>query len=122
MKIILPHWQGRISPLFDSAGLVLLVEVEKNRELRRTTHSVQGDILQRVRQTLDLGADILICGAISGQLERMLRAAGLQVIANICGEVEDVLSAYGRGALFDTQFLLPGCFGRRHRSRGRHGR
>jgi predicted Fe-Mo cluster-binding NifX family protein len=123
MKVIVPHWQGRVSPLFDAAGIALLVEIENNCEVRRTTHSLHSDdVLQRVSQTVGLGADILICGAISGPLERMLRATGLEVIPNICGSVDDVLSAYVRGALFDTQFFLPGCFSRRRRARGRHGR
>lgn len=121
MKILLPDWQGRISPLFDAAGSVLLVEIENNREVRRTTHSLQGDLLQRVRGILGLGADVLICGAISGQLERMLRADGLQVVSNICGAIDDVLRAYQGGVLFDTQFLLPGCPGRGRRARRRHG-
>jgi len=123
MKVIVPYWQGRISPLFDAAGIVLLVEIEDNRVVRRTTYSLHSDdVLQRVRQTLGLGADILICGAISGPLERMLRATGLEVIPNICGSVDDVLNAYVRGALFDTQFLLPGCFNSRRRVRNHHGR
>lgn len=123
MKVIVPYWQGRISPLFDAAGIVLLVEIENNREVRRMTYSLHSDdVLQRVRQTLGLGADILICGAISGPLERMLRATGLEVIPNICGSVDDVLNAYVRGTLFDTQFLLPGCFSSRRRARNRHGR
>jgi predicted Fe-Mo cluster-binding NifX family protein len=122
MKIIIPCWQGRVSPLFDAAGTVLLIEVENGRELSRMIRPLEGtDPLQRVRQTVSVGADLLICGAISGQLECLLRSTGLQVVSNICGAIDDVLSAYADGSLFDTPFLLPGAHGMRRRFRNRQG-
>jgi len=123
MKIAIPCWQNIVSPVFDVAGMVLLIEIADGRELNRQTSSLSGnDPLARVRQIVVLGADMLICGAISGQLESMLRSAGVRVVSNICGGVEDVLSAFLRGALIDTPFLMPGCYGRKQRSRHRYGR
>jgi len=122
MKIIIPCWQGRVSPLFDAACTVLLIEIANGRELSRMVRPLEGpDPLQRVGQTVGFGADILICGAISGQLECMLRSTGLQVISNICGAIDDVLSAYAEGSLLNTPFLLPGVHGIRRRFRNRQG-
>ncbi len=123
MKVLIPYWQGRISPLFDSAATVLIVDMDNGRELSRVTSALEGkDPLQRVRQTVSFGAETLICGAISGQLECLLRSTGLQVIANICGSVDEVLHAFARGNLFNEQFFMPGCHGLRQRSRNRRRR
>jgi predicted Fe-Mo cluster-binding NifX family protein len=122
MKVIIPVWQGGVSPLFDVSKLVLLVEIESGRELRRSSHALQCEhFVQRVGQVVSLGADMLICGAISGQLERMLRSTGVQVIPNICGAIDDVIAAFFNGSLMDPAFLMPGCQGRRRRSRNRFG-
>lgn len=123
MKIIIPSWQGRVSPLFDAAGTVLLVDMDNDRELSRAVVTLKStDPVQRVRQTVGCGAEVLICGAISGQLECMLRSTGLQVVSNICGEIDDVLHAFVKGSLFDMAFLMPGCYGVKRRRRNRHGR
>lgn len=112
-----------MSPLFDAAGTVLIVDIDNGREVSRMTRKMEyKDPLQRVRQTVNFGAEILICGAISGQIECLLRSTGMQVIDNICGAVDDVLKAFARGMLFDEQFFMPGCSGIRRRSRNRRGR
>jgi predicted Fe-Mo cluster-binding NifX family protein len=123
MKIAIPCWQDIVSPVFDVAGTVLLVEIANGRERNRHTTALSGnDPLARVRQMVILGADMLICGAISGQLESMLRSAGVRVVSNICGPVEDVLGAFLKDALIDTSFLMPGCYGKKRRLRNRYGR
>lgn len=122
MKIIVPHWLGRVSPLFDAAGTVLVVDMAQGRELGRMTRHIDGnDPMMRIRQTMRMGADVLICGAISRQLECLLRSNGLQVIANICGPVDEVLAAFSAGSLMERRFLMPGCHGVRRRRRKRHG-
>jgi len=123
MKIAIPCWQNIVSPVFDAAGMLLLIEIAEGRELKRTTSVLsRSDSLASVRQIVVLGADVLICGAISGRLEFMLRSAGVQVVSNIRGAVEEVLSAFLRGALIDAPFLMPGCAGGRRRFRNRRGR
>jgi len=123
MKIAIPCWQNIVSPVFDAAGTVLLVEFANGRELNRQTSALsRNDPLARARQIVFLGTDTLICGAISGHLEAMLRSAGVRVVSNIRGAVEEVLSAFLKGVLIDTPFLMPGCYGRKRRSRNRYGR
>jgi predicted Fe-Mo cluster-binding NifX family protein len=67
--------------------------------------------------------DALICGAISWPLELALTSAGIEVIAQTCGDVDEVLEAFLAGQLEQEKFLMPGCCGRRRRFRkGRRGR
>jgi predicted Fe-Mo cluster-binding NifX family protein len=58
---------------------------------------------------------VLICGAISRPLEAMLLSAGVEVIPQTCGPVEEVLKAFMSGKLTEKAFLMPGCCGRRRR-------
>ena len=128
MKVALPIWAGRISPVFDVAERLLVVEVEEGTEVGRHEETVRETAFaRRAMRVAELGVDTLICAAISKPLEEMLTHAGVQVISQTCGNLEDVLGAYLRGQLTDRAFLMPGCCGRRRPGprggphRGRHG-
>jgi predicted Fe-Mo cluster-binding NifX family protein len=119
MKIAIPQWKGRISPVLDEASKVLLVEIKDHLEQHRQENTlIPSHSWARAQVIRQLGAEILICGAVSRQLEAALRSAGIQVISNICGPVEAVLSAFREGRLDENVFLMPGCCGRRRRFRG----
>lgn len=125
MKIAVPEWQGRISPVLDAASKVLLVDIEENRQLQRQVKPlVPTDPWARAEAIRQMGAEVMICGAVSRMLETALRSAEIQVIYNICGPVEAVLTAFCNGKLDENVFLMPGCCGRRRRFRGgnRRGR
>lgn len=122
MRVAIPQWQGRVSPVFDVAASLLLVEVADSQEVRRQEVALTTtDPTKRARQVAGLGAEYLICGAISRPLELALLSAGVKVIPHICGGVEEVLAAYRQHTLTDEAFLMPGCCGRRRRAR-RSGR
>lgn len=121
--VAIPHWQGRVSPVFDVAGCVLVAEVEAGSIRRLGDIALVDDsVPQRVTALRRTGAQVLICGAISWPLEMAVAAAGIRVIAQICGGVDDVLAAYAADRLQLGAFLMPGCCGRRRRLRARQGR
>lgn len=110
MRIAIPQWQGRISPVFDVAVNLLLIDVENGHETRREERSLRGtDSLARIAEFLSFGADILICGAISAPVEARLAASGVEVIGFTCGMVDEVLAAHLNGGLTDRVFAMPGC-------------
>jgi predicted Fe-Mo cluster-binding NifX family protein len=110
MRIAIPQWQGRVSPVFDVAGNLLLIDIENGREIRREERRfLSTNPLGRVTEFLRIGAGILICGAISAPLQARLISAGVQVIAFACGTVDDVLAAYLKGTLTSQAFVMPGC-------------
>jgi len=114
MRIAIPVWRDRVSPVFDVAGSLRLVDLEDGTPLRRSDANLQEDDPgARVQRLSELGIEVLICGAISRPLETMLTAAGVKVIAQVCGGVEEVLEAYRSGRLGDPAFAMPGCCGRR---------
>ncbi len=125
MKVGIPQWRDRVSPVFDVASSLLVVDLAKGRELRREQRALTaGDPIERARQVSQLGTNVLICGAVSWPLEIALSAAGVRVIPFTCGMVEEVLSAFVNGKLTRSAFLMPGCCGRRRRFhvRRRRGR
>jgi len=115
-RVAIPHWQGRVSPVFDVAGNVLLVDVADGTEQARQNVAVDGE-QPRAREHLlsEHGATVLICGAISWPLEMALSAAGIEVIPQTCGDIDQVLTAFIDGRLNQDAFLMPGCCGRRRR-------
>ena len=124
MKIAIPHWQSRVSPVCDEARHFLVVHVKDDQEVSRSELEMTpagNDLVGRAAQLLDLGITTVICGAISRGLETMLTGVGIQVISQVCGNVEDVLQAFRTGGLEQDRFALPGC-ARRRRRRQRDGR
>jgi predicted Fe-Mo cluster-binding NifX family protein len=114
VRIAISHQEDRISPVFDVAGHVLLVDIENGRQVRRNERALlHADPLVRARQVAQLGAQVLICGAVSWALENAMAALGVRVIACICGRVEGVVQAFLDRRLDETRFIMPGCQGRR---------
>ena len=125
MKVAISDWQGRISPVFDVAGNLLVADVQDGAVCDRQTLKLKAKGLQaRADFLAQWGVEVLICGAISWPLELALSNAGVEVVPQTCGEVEDVLAAFVAGRLSQSAFLMPGCCGRRgrFRRRGRCGR
>lgn len=124
MNIAIPTLEDRVSPVFDVAQAVVLVALDGDQELRRQTVPLHSqDVARRVAELSQHGVNVLICGAVSRPLEAALGAAGIRVIPQMCGPVEDVFRAFVAGRLNDRAFAMPGCCGRRRRGwRGARGR
>jgi predicted Fe-Mo cluster-binding NifX family protein len=119
MRVAIPIFNGRISPVFDAARHLVLVDVENGRELGRTEKVVEEpEMAPRARRVAELGVDVLICGAVSRPLEAMLLSAGVEVVPQTCGQAEEVFRAFLSGQLTEQAFLVPGCCVRRRRFRG----
>ncbi|MBE7503234.1 MAG: hypothetical protein HS113_23695 [Verrucomicrobiales bacterium] len=113
MLVAIPNFQGRVSPVFDVASRLTVVRVERRSERdRREIVLLEARPEAIARSLAELGIAVLICGAISQTLERLLRHEGVRVVGQVCGEVDAVLQAYLRGTLDDPEFGLPGCFRR----------
>jgi predicted Fe-Mo cluster-binding NifX family protein len=119
VKVAIPTWNGRVSPVLDVARHLLVVDVETNAEVaRREVGLDETHLAVRSKRICELGVEVLICGALSRPLEAMLTSAGMRLIPQTCGPVEDVLQAFLAGQLASEAFLMPGCCGRRRRFRG----
>jgi predicted Fe-Mo cluster-binding NifX family protein len=123
MRVAIPTWCDRVSPVFDVARRILVVDADGGVEVGRTAVTIkETEPGLRSRRLAELGVDTVICGAISSPLESMLMAARVHVIPHACGPVELVLRAFLTGGLSDDAFLMPGYCHRRRRKRGRQRR
>lgn len=116
MRVAIPQWQGRISPVLDSASDLLMVDIEAGREVWREERQLdRADPLARAQEIANFGVDTVICGAISAPMEARLVSAGVRVIGFTCGTVDEVLEAFLKGELASRTFVMPGCQGWRRR-------
>lgn len=110
MKIGIPVWEGKISPVLDAASRLKVLEVEGEKEIGRFEIYLEEQAIARKCMRLQgSGVDILICGAISNRFCSMLTASGIKVIPWKCGPAKDVLEAYIKGTLRPSEFSMPGC-------------
>ena len=124
MKVAVPEWKKRVSPVFDTARCVLVVVVDTRKEVRRDRIELRnGSFHDRVEALTGAGVDVLLCGAISRPLYEMLESAGIEVTPFLSGSIEEVLEAFMEERITDPRFLMPGCCGKnRRRIRGRRFR
>ena len=102
MKVAVTTYEGRISPVYGVAKEALLVVFEDRREVCRERHALTGDPPTRqVRRLADLGVDTLICGGITTSQVELLHAAGIRVVDQVAGPVEQVIQEYINGTLND---------------------
>jgi predicted Fe-Mo cluster-binding NifX family protein/putative methionine-R-sulfoxide reductase with GAF domain len=117
MRIAISSQQDRVSPVFDVATQMLILDIENGRVLRRHQRTVtHTDCLARAWYLRQFGIKVLICGAISWPLENALTSMDVEVKACICGPVEDVIDAFLNQRLTDSAFIMPGCSVRQQRS------
>lgn len=116
MKVAIPIWDGRVSPVMDTARRLLVAEYDSGQEKSRTVvDMLQSGLAQRAGFISGLGVDVLICGAVSRQFERLLAASGVKVNPWMGGQVDEIITACIGGNLQQSHFSLPGC----GRGRGR---
>jgi predicted Fe-Mo cluster-binding NifX family protein len=123
MRVALTIWNERISPVFDVARRILLLEVEDGRVTSRREEPLEFSDPGRLASSLSAyQPDVLVCGAISRGLATLLTASGIRVIPFVAGAVEPVIEAFIKGTLDAPDWAMPGCcdpsgFGRRRAGR-----
>ncbi len=121
MKIAIPLWQGRVSPVFDVASNILLVDISNRREWNcKEICLTENNPFERAQLLHKLEAELLICGMLSQLQKAALASFGIRIIPHICGQVEDVISEFIAGRLNNGALLMPGCGNRRSSLRCRH--
>jgi predicted Fe-Mo cluster-binding NifX family protein len=109
MKTAFAVWNKRIAPVFDTARRIVVVESEADGRDAQTPALLAGDQpLLKAQQLSALGADSLVCGAISRALQAVLTARGIRVIPFIAGDLQDVIDAWRQQDFPTEAFTMPG--------------
>lgn len=108
MRIAIPVWNGRVSPVFDVARTIRVADLDcQSGELVVDGSHVLNPA--RPASTLsELGVNVLVCSAISSPLESRLYALGVEVVSDICGSSEEIIAALAAGDVELVRFRSPG--------------
>lgn len=110
-------WNNRIAPVFDVSENILVIEVDDGRIVRESRHVLAAAGPEEKAGALaGLGAEVLVCGAISRFLHDRLAAAGVQVVPFIAGDLAAIIRAWMRGELDRAVYAMPGCWNGRQRN------
>lgn len=118
MKIAIPVWNGRVSPVLDVAKTIRIAEVVGGELEGVETLAVSEGRLSSVLSRF--GVDALVCSAVSSPLEATLWMSGIEVISDVCGIPEEILEALASGDTTLDRFRSPGS--RRRSESPRAGR
>lgn len=118
MRIAIPVWGEKVSPLLDAASRLLIVETDQMGEIARFQMALDdGEPNRKASRIREMGVDVLICGAVSDSVSRALTAAGIRIISDISGRAGEVVDSFLRGSTFDSRLLMPGCKRKRYHFR-----
>ena len=110
MRIAVPIWDNKVSPVLDTASKLLILETLDREKVSRVEADLsERDISRRCYRIRTLEVDVLICGAVSRPFAELLEGSGIDIIPGISGDIEDILQAYFSGTLNQSKFLMPGC-------------
>jgi len=109
VKIAVPIFDRGVSPVFDWARRLLIVERDGERETGRLQVEL-GELAPtlRGRRLAELGVGTLLCGGISEPTATLLEHHGVNVVAGLAGDPDAVLEAFFAGRLPDPAFSMPG--------------
>ncbi len=109
MRIGLSCWEERIAPVFDTSSTIHIVEIRNGAVVNEAKERLPEDpLLQRILKLLELGIDVLVCGAISRSMSDLIAAYGIEVIPFMMGSLSEIVQAYLTG-LEKDHFKMPGC-------------
>jgi predicted Fe-Mo cluster-binding NifX family protein len=106
MRIAIPIWNGRVSPVFDVSRLIRVVDIHDGTVTRASNRRLKAE--SRSLALLKLGVDLLICAAISTALESTLWRSGIEVLPDICGSADEIVDAFASGDKELSRFRSPG--------------
>jgi len=109
MRIAIPVWHEQICTVFDFARRLLVVDVDDGIERGSSEVPFEEEsITVRARALARLRIDVLICGAISSDLAKMVAGYGIEIVPFIKGLAKEALAAFLTGEIEDPRFLLSG--------------
>ena len=108
MKMALTVWENRISPMFDAAHMLLVVEIENTKITNRCYVPSYPEFPSRLAAMLvEMDVEIFICGAISEMPANILEAKGIKLYPFITGDTGKVIEAYAKTFQSCRRFQCP---------------
>jgi len=110
MRLAVPEFNGRVSPVFDFCRKLVIIDPGEDGHFERfCVDWSEGERIDRARRLRELKVDILLCGGISCELAWDVARKGIRVFPWISGNTGEVLEAFLAGKLPDPRLTMPGC-------------
>ena len=110
MKIAITIWGNRISPVFDSASTLMIVQVEDSNIVSRIFQEFNSKVTAQILSILtEFKIDALICGAISDIESKLIEQSGVKLISFVTGNTDKVLASLLKNPHRISDFLMPGA-------------
>ncbi|MDP8206564.1 MAG: NifB/NifX family molybdenum-iron cluster-binding protein [Candidatus Electryonea clarkiae] len=92
MRIAVTRWGDKISPVFDEAKYMMIVDVNDDCINAKITINI-GDLSQsdKVKVLTDLNVERVFCGAISNMYSSLIEASGIELNSWLTGDIEEIL-------------------------------
>lgn len=124
MRIAIATFRTQVSPRFDCANTIWLIEVDGETEISRAEISLtQVPPPARAGFLRSHGASVLLCGGLRRRDYFDLVEQGIEIIAGLMGDAQEILTAYRQGRLDPAPRWEPGRRFGHHQGRGQrsHG-
>jgi len=121
MRIAIPVWENKISPVLDAAEKISIYRVENSRS-EKIDEIFIGSQRMNLAALIKENADVIICGALSSDLRTELVISGIKIHSWIMGEITEILQNYITGNITSMEFSMPGCRRRRFKCCAVHNR
>ena len=91
-------WKERIAPVFDTSCEFCVIQTRSGQIIRETRENFEhNQPLKTALRMAELRLDVLVCGAISGDIQALIAAYGIQIIPFVSGDLRLVMDAWLRG-------------------------
>jgi len=109
IKIATAIFKSRVSPRFDCAPEMLIIEKNNSDISERRKINTEGlTALERIKQLNKWDINVLICGGIDEQSMQLIGANNIKIYSWITGEYEDAVSSFMTGKLASGNMMGPG--------------
>ena len=110
MKIAVTAWEDRVSPVFDSAKILLVARVEGEQIVSRSYEPVDMRHVHEAAESMQQKEiKTVICGAVCEESIMVLENHGIELFPFIAGEIETILDRFVKGKELE-KFVMPGCW------------
>jgi predicted Fe-Mo cluster-binding NifX family protein len=116
--IAIPVLRGRVAPVLNWCSRIMIFPASPDGGSAQELVAPDLGPSERLQLLTARGVQIVICGALSPDLQGYAALLGMTIIPGVAGEIAEVLEAYRQNRLDQPEFWLPGCRGPRRYRQG----
>ena len=111
LRVVIPIFRSRVSPIFDACVRALLLDIDHGRVIeKKEIYLDKLTLSERFKLLRQADVRVVVCGYISDIFCDILSKENIKVINGIAGGVDEVVAAFIDGCLDDQVFHMPGSY------------